>query len=251
LDAGNAALLLGAGLTAGVINTLAGGGSMLTVPLLVLVGLPGGLANGTNRVGIAVQNVTAAWRFRSEGVSGLRPAIPILIPVALGSLVGAFAIAQFSDEAFERVFGLVMLGLLIPMIREALGRSGGGQRRPERPAWSRSTSFAVFFAIGIYGGAIQAGVGIVLILALSRAGHDLVRSNSIKAVIIAALTLIALPVFALERQISWPHALVLAVGFSLGGVIGARLAVAGGERLIRPVLIAAVAALSGRMLGVY
>jgi len=110
-------LLLGGGLIAGVVNTLAGGGSLLTVPLLVLVGLPGTVANGTNRVGVVLQNAAAAWRFRAEGIPGLTDALPVLVPVVLGALIGATAITQVSDTLFNRLFGVVMLLLLVPTLR--------------------------------------------------------------------------------------------------------------------------------------
>jgi uncharacterized membrane protein YfcA len=109
--------------------------------------------------------------------------------------------------------------------------------------------FAVFFAIGLYGGALQAGVGIFLIFAMSRAGYDLVRANSIKVVVIAALTAVAVPVFVLSGQVDWIPALALTAGFAAGGFVGVRVAVEGGERVIRPVLVAAVVALAARMLG--
>lgn len=230
---------------AGVVNTLAGGGSMLTVPLLVLVGLPGIEANGSNRVGILLQNGVAAWRFRAQGVPGARDAARVLVPVGVGSLVGAFWVAQLADATFERVFGLAMLLLLLPMLRPP------GPRTRAPRAWSPATTLLVFFAIGVYGGALQAGVGLVLVAALSRAGFDLVRANSVKVVVVFALTLVAVPVFVLEGQVAWLPATILALGFALGGELGARMAVRGGERLIRPVLAAAVVALAGRMLGLY
>ena len=255
------ALLLAGGLAAGVVNALAGGGSLLTVPLLVMLGLPGTLANGTNRVGILVSNVASAWQFRKDRVSGFRDALPVLIPVVLGSLIGAYGIAQLSDESFERLFGVVMIVVLIATLRKpALPTDSpptnvpGSERPRERGStrrWSLPVTLAVFFAIGLYGGAIQAGVGIILVLALAHAGFDLVRSNSIKVILIAALTLIAVPVFAAQRQIDWSFALPLAAGFAAGGILGARLAVLGGDRLIRPVLIAAVMALAARMLSIY
>jgi uncharacterized membrane protein YfcA len=100
-------LALGATATAaGVVNTLAGGGSLLTVPLLVLLGFPGGIANGTNRVGILLQSSVAAWRFRALGVGGWRESAPVLLPVAAGSLIGAWGIAQIPDALFERIFGV-------------------------------------------------------------------------------------------------------------------------------------------------
>ena len=109
----------------------------------------------------------------------------------------------------------------------------------------------VFFAIGVYGGAIQAGVGIALIFALAYAGDDLVRANSVKVVIVAALTLIALPVFLVQDQIAWIPGLVMGLGFAAGGALGTRLAIRAGERLIRPIFAACVIALAGRMVGLF
>jgi uncharacterized membrane protein YfcA len=240
------ALLTAGGLAAGVVNTLAGGGSLLTVPLLVFLGLPGTLANGTNRVGIVVQNCTAAWRFRAEGIGGVRRALPVLVPVALGSIVGAVAVSRVSDSTFERLFGVMMIALLVPTLTGA-GRRSDGPERPW-PAWVRAV---LFFAIGLYGGSFQAGVGIFLMLALAHTGIDLVLANHIKVIVIAALTAVAVPVFLVQGQIAWVPALALTLGFGIGGSVGAHLAVRGGERLIRPVLALAVVAMAGRMLGLY
>jgi hypothetical protein len=239
------ALLAGAGFAAGAVNSIAGGGSLLTVPLLVLLGLPGGLANGTNRVGILLQSAVSAWRFRSHGVSGGPDALPLLLPVSIGSAAGAFAISRLADDSFERMFGVVMLVLLVPILR------GAGPRAAPPRMGSRLGSFLLFLGIGAYGGAFQAGIGIPLLYALAWSGHDLVRANSIKAVVIFALTAVAVPVFVLREQIAWAPAAALGLGFLTGGELGARLALHGGERLIRPVLVAAVVALSGRMLGLW
>jgi uncharacterized membrane protein YfcA len=230
-----------------VINTLAGGGSLITVGLLVFLGLPGTLANGTNRIGVLVQNITSAWRFRAEGVSGFRDAGRTLVPLLVGSLIGAYGISRVTPELFERLFGLVMLALLFPMLRPSKPPTSADPR----PPWSPALRAAVFFAIGLYGGAIQAGIGIFVVFALSRAGYDLVRANSIKVVLIAALTIVAVPVFILSGQVVWPAAAALVVGFAAGGTVGVRLAVLGGERLIRPVLAVAVVALGVRMLGLF
>jgi hypothetical protein len=239
------ALLIGGGFVAGIVNTLAGGGSLLTVPLLVLIGLPGNVANGTNRVGILLQSAMAVWSFRALGVSEFRSAVPVLVPLTLGSLTGAFLIAQVSDAIFEKAFGIVMLLLLVPTFARRFAEPNAASPRP----WSPLTSGAVFFAIGAYGGSFQAGVGILLLLALSRAGFDLVRANAVKVLVVAAITLVALPVFIAVGQVAWLAAVLLAAGFSGGGALGARLAVRGGERLIRPVVMVAVIALAARMLG--
>ncbi len=239
---------MGGGLVAGVVNTLAGGGSLLTVPLLVLLGLPGGIANGTNRVGILLQCLAAVWGFRKEGIFEPRRVAEAAVPVVLGSLVGAFAIARLADATFERVFGVLMLLLLVPTLRQLSGRS----RPPDdgaRPGWSRGTSALVFFGVGLYAGAFQAGVGLPLLFALLHAGHDVVRANAIKVAVIAVSTVAAVPVFAAQGLIAWGPALLLALGFTAGGRLGARVAARGGERVVRPVLAAAVLLLAARMLG--
>ena len=240
-------LLAAGGLVAGVINTLAGGGSLITVPLLVFLGLPATVANGTNRIGVLFQNGVAVWRFRSKGFDGIKEAVPLLIPVLVGSAIGAALAARMSPEMFRQVFGVAMIALLYPMLR---GRPNG-DRETATPPRSRIANTAIFFAIGLYGGALQAGVGLFLIAALARSGLDLVRANAVKVVIIGALTLVAVPVFILEGQIDWAFASALVVGFALGGELGARAALAGGERLIRAMLVVAVFAMSGRMLGLY
>lgn len=238
------AALVGGGFLAGVVNTLAGGGSLLTVPLLVLLGFPGTEANGTNRVGVLLQSLVATGRFRAGGRLELRALLPVLAPVLAGSLLGATAISRVSDAAFERLFGALMLLLLVPTLRRTRADAPG-------PGFGRAGSALVFFGLGLYAGAFQAGVGIPLVLALVHAGHDLVRANAIKVGVIASVTAIAVPVFALEGQIAWGVALVLGAGFALGAELGVRLAVAGGERVIRPVLVVAVVALAGHMLDLY
>lgn len=240
-------LLAVGGLVAGVINTLAGGGSLITVPLLVFLGLPATTANGTNRIGVLFQNGVAIWRFRKEGLDGLRGALPVLFPVLIGSVVGAELASNLSAELFRQVFGVAMIALLYPMLRRTPSRDGKAHESP-RSRWANAL---IFFAIGLYGGAIQAGVGLFLIAALARSGLDLVRANAIKVVVIGALTLVAVPVFVLHGQVDWAPAAALVVGFALGGELGARAAVLGGERLIRPFLVLAVVAMSGRMLGLY
>jgi hypothetical protein len=246
VTAGEVAILIAGGLAAGVVNTLAGGGSLISVPLLILVGLPPTVANGTNRIGVFVQNLTAAWRFRAQGVSGLSGASKVVLPVCLGSLVGAYTIANLDDATFQKIFGLVMLIDLIPMLRPP--KPGGAEAT--RP-WPRWLLFSVFAAIGLYGGAIQAGVGLLMVGALNHTGYDLVRANSIKVVTNVVLTAFAIPIFLWHGQVSWLHAGVLAIGFSVGGVLGATIAVRGGDRVIRPVMVAAIVLLAGRMLGLY
>ncbi|MCP3937648.1 MAG: sulfite exporter TauE/SafE family protein [Actinomycetia bacterium] len=237
-------LLLGGGAFAGVINTIAGGGSTLTVPLLVLAGVPGNSANGSNRVGVLAQNATSAASFKRLGVDGLVHAIPVLAPVVAGSLTGSFLISRLTDDVFETVFGLLMVPIIILSVLKPKFDAEGD-------AWSRPVTYAVFFGIGCYGGAIQAGVGLVLLAALTRAGFDLVTANSIKVLVIFSVTAVALPVFVVQGKVDWLPALTLAVGFSAGGWVGAHLAVRGGERIIRVVMVMAALVLAAKLLGAF
>ena len=239
-------LLLVGGLAAGVINTMAGGGSLLTVPLLVLAGVPGNVANGSNRVGIFASNVTAAATFRRLGVSGLTRILPVLVPVAVGAVAGAVLIGQLADETFDRVFGFLMVPVLIVCLRQpSVEVKQTGDR------WSSPVAALVFFGIGLYGGAFQAGIGLFLVLALSQSGLDLVVANNIKVLVTLVVTLAALPVFILGGRVDWIPALVLAAGFAVGGLVGARFTVRGGDRIVRPVLVLSVLGFSGRLLGLY
>jgi len=245
MDLVDAIVVVGAGLVAGVVNAMAGGGSLLTVALLtVFADLPGLIANGTNRVGVLVQNAASVAGYRKEGVSGMRRAVPVLIPAVLGSLVGSILVSSLTDEAFERTFGILMVPLLILSLRPP-------QSTGTEITWSPVLTAAVFFGIGLYGGAFQAGVGLIIVVALSRSGLDLVNANAVKVVVIMALTAMAVPVFISRGHVDWGFALLLSIGFALGGWVGARAAVRGGERLIRPVLVIAVVALAGRMVGLY
>lgn len=237
-------LLALGGVVAGTINAIAGGASLLTVPLLVLVGVPGNAANGTNRLGVITSSLSAALEFRRKGVGNAAKFWQVLGPVLVGSLTGSILVSQLADTTFERIFGILMVPILILSVRKPKVSAGSG----EWPLW---LTVVVFFGIGAYGGAFQAGIGLLLIVALSRSGLDLVTANSVKVLVNLAVSLIALPVFLSQGLFALGPAVVLAVGFTIGGALGANFSVRGGERLIRPVMIAAVLALAGRLLGLY
>ncbi len=240
----DALVLLVGGFFAGVINSMAGGGSMLTVPLLSLAGVGGTVANGTNRIAVLVQNTTGAYGFARRDVSDRARTIAVLVPVMVGALVGSLIASQIPDDLFERLFGLLMFPLLVLTLRKP---SADAASSPW-PAW---LTFLVFAGIGFYGGAVQAGVGLFLLLVLARSGFDLVTANAVKTILILAITVIAVPVFLYNDQIRWIPALVLSVGMGVGGYVGANIAVDGGERVIRPVLVVVVVALATRMLGLW
>lgn len=239
-----ALLLVGGGLAAGVINAVAGGGSILTVPLLVLAGVPGNNANASNRVGILTSNAAAATAFRKLGVRGLSRSAPVIVPIVVGSLAGSIGITRLTDDQFERVFGLIMLPIVFLSIWPPTPKVGA------RP-WPLAATVAVFLLVGVYGGAVQAGIGLIMLGALTRSGYDLVTANNVKVVANLFLTAVALPVFVVQGKVEWVPALILAAGFTAGGWIGAHAAVKGGERFIRAVMVVAAILLAGNLLGLY
>lgn len=240
------ALVIG-GFVAGVINAMAGGGSLITVSLLVWIGLPGDVANGSNRVGVISSMFMAARGFSAEGASGIRHSLRILAPMLAGSLLGAWSISQLDGDDFEKLFGLLMVPILILALRPPkVATEESGLNR-----WHPAVLVVVFFAVGLYAGAFQAGVGIILIVALSHSGLDLVMANSVKVIVVLVVTIAALPVFILAGQVDWGPALVLAAGLAVGGSVGARFAVRGGEKVLRPVLVGAVLMGSAKLLGVF
>ena len=244
MDALDVVMLVAGGLFAGCVNTIAGGGSLLTVPLLVLVGVPGDVANGTNRVGILTSNVSAAEAFRRQGVSGLSRVVPVLVPVILGALVGSILISRVDAASFERALGVLMVPLLLLSLRPP-------KIQAAVDPWSVRMAAVVFFGVGLYAGAFQAGIGLLMVLTLSRAGLDVVVANSVKVLVVLAVTCTALPVFIGGGLVDWGPGLVLAAGFGVGGALGARITVVGGDRVVRPVLTAAVLAMAGHLLGLY
>lgn len=240
----DAVILVIGGLFAGVVNAMAGGGSLLTVPLLSLAGVEGLLANGTNRVSVLLQTGSSGYGYARRGVGGRAETLRILVPTVVGGIIGSVGVSQIDDELFERAFGVLM----IPLLVLALWKPRAEQASQPWPSW---LTFVVFVGVGFYAGAVQAGVGLILLLVLSRAGHDLVTANAIKTYVVIVVSIIAVAVFISQDQVRWGPALVLSIGSATGGYIGSQIAVDGGERVIKPVLVVSVIALSGRMIGLY
>lgn len=237
---GTGALLLAAGFAAGVINVLAGGGSFLTLPILIFLGLPAGVANGTNRVGILLQNVGAVWSFRRAGVLDPRSLALTAVPATLGAALGTWGALLIGDRAFERVLAVLMVAISLISIWQSRSNNGSADASLDR-AHPRALFIGLaFFGVGIYGGFIQAGVGFLMLGATSFAGQNLVRGNAIKVFTALCFTVLALAIFAAAGRIDWPLGLALGVGNLAGGLTGARLTVRKGHHWLRNVVTAAI-----------
>ncbi len=231
-----ALLLAGVGVVAGFMNVMAGGGSLLTVPVMVFMGLPGPVANGTNRIAILAQNLSAIGTFRHLGLADFRLSLSLSACAIPGAIAGALVGVQLEGEWFNRALALIMVAVLLVMqFQGKAGASPGGSHRPDRRQLLRGHLLMV--GVGFWGGFIQIGVGFLIMPVLHRImGFDLVHTNMHKVFIVAAYTVAALIVFASQVQILWLVGAALAAGNALGGFLGARTSVRRGERLIRWVL---------------
>jgi uncharacterized membrane protein YfcA len=232
------ALLVLAGVAAGVINTLAGGGSFLTLPILIGLGLPAGVANGTTRVSVLAQNAVSTLTFHQNGVRGHDVTARLLGPVLIGAALGSWLATQIDDQMFRPVIGVVLLIWAVYLVVKP-DRFLHPPEREREPNW---LSYVLSLFIGLYGGFLQAGVGFPLIALLSgQLGYDLVRTNAIKAGLICAYTGVVLLIFAGYGQVAWTPAFVLAGATMLGGWLGARWQIAAGSKLVHVAVLVMVA----------
>jgi len=229
-----AVALLTVGFVSGFLNILAGGGSLLTLPLLIFLGLPAPVANATNRVGVLCQNIFAVVSFRRRGVLPLRLGLFCTAPALLGSYLGANWAVDIDELLFKRLLAAIMIGVLLLTLADPLKH-----RRSDTVSftfWRSAALLGSFFLIGIYGGFVQAGVGFLIIPALLVHGLDLVQTNAVKILVILLFTVPALAVFMWHGQVDWPLGLVLAAGNASGGWVASNLAVKKGHDWIKKVV---------------
>lgn len=234
-------VLFVSGLAAGALNVVAGGGSFLTLPVLIFLGLPPSVANATNRVGILTQNVAAVWGFHRYRVLAWRWAGAAAVPAAAGAVLGTWAALEVSDEAFRKILALLMVAITLWSLLDRSGRAVRVGEMPERPSRRRLAVLAAgFFAVGIYGGFVQAGVGFLILAVTTFAGIDLVRGNAIKVATAMLFTGISLAIFAWQGRVEWLPGLALGAGNAVGALAGVRLTVLRGHAWLRGVVTATV-----------
>lgn len=212
-----------AGILAGIVNTLAGSGSLITLPMLVFLGLPSNVANATNRVGIVVQNIVGVSTFQRSGKLNLANSTWLIVAAIPGAIAGAWAASNLGEAQMDLIIGTIMVVMLFVILFE-----------PER--WLRQHSavqtgrpniwiLLTFVGIGFYGGFIQASVGILILATLVLGqNYSLAHANAIKLVVVLIVTLVAMVVFASENLIAWGPGLLMAVGQSIGAWLAARFA---------------------------
>lgn len=211
-----------AGVVAGGINTLAGGGGTFSLSMLLFFGVPADIANGTNRLGILVQNLFGSVTFYRSGLLDIKTNLPLIITATLGSIIGAWLATIIHVGYLERIVGGVMLLMLFIMLARRKPPPVGAFLNPPKP---KPGVIAVMGLIGFYGGFVQAGAGLIIIITLSHmAKLSLIRSNAIKMAVIFAYSVPAFAIFIWKGQVNWWLAILLAVGQVAGTALAGKFA---------------------------
>ncbi len=212
-----------AGVVAGIINTLAGSGSLVTLPMLIALGLPSNVANATNRVGVAFQNVVGITTFYRSGKFDMSGTWWLVLPALPGALFGAWLASSLGRQEMDVVIGAVMVIMLLVILFDAQKwLREHSEVREGRPSW---LTLLFFFGVGVYGAFIQAGVGVFILAAMVLGtGYSLIHANAVKLVLVLIITLVALPIFMSQDLVNWGMGLLMAVGQSIGAWLAARFA---------------------------
>ncbi len=243
MDLAHLSLAAAAAAGAGFLNVLAGGGSLLTMSTLMLLGMDGAAANGSNRVALCAQNVAAIAAFRRGGIEDFRLSLSLALCALPGAAAGALFGARLAG-GYNYILAAVMIAVMILMAAPSRGAREGA----DRPR-NLVLGHVLVAAAGAYGGFIQAGVGFILMPILNKVmGLDLVRTNMHKVFIVLVYMPVSLAVYAVNGKVDWRTGAALAAGMSIGGWVGARLSLGKGEKLIRPVLYASLTAMTIRLL---
>ncbi len=230
-------LLLFAGFIAGVVNTMAGGGAVFTLSVLLFFGMPVNVANGTNRLGILVQSLVGTYEFRQKGLLNFRKSIRFLVPSLIGAIIGASLAVDINQDLMEIIIGLLMTGVLFLIIFNPKRKYKIGSETKKQ---NHLLNAVVFFGIGVYGGFVQAGIGIIILVALFRgANFTLLRGNAVKMLVIFLYTIPVFYIFIHNGQVDWIPAILLAVGQWLGTIFTSKYAVSHPKAniIVRRVLI--------------
>ena len=239
-------ILVGAGLFAGFVNTMAGGGSLLTLPLLIFLGLPPATANGTNRIAIFVSSCSATLGFKSKNVNSLPLSIYLGITALLGALIGARIAIEIDGFLFNKILAIIIIVIVFLMVFKP--NYNFQLLEPKTTGKTFIWSMIAFFFIGIYGGFINAGIGFIIMLFLNYINKlNLVQVNATKVVLVLIYTTGALATFALNGHINIKYGIALAIGNAAGAFFASRYSVSKGEGVIKIVMIVMVLVMSVKL----
>jgi uncharacterized protein len=232
-------VIIVAGIVVGFINTLSGGGSVISLSLLILLGLPASIANGTNRISIFFQTFSSVSSFTKQKMFDSMKPVWLGIPATIGSVLGAVVAVDMNEKIIEGAMCVAMILMLFFLFYKPdkwMKENPEALRKPLR--WWQ---FLVFFAVGFYGGFIQVGVGYFLLMSLMLGvGYDLVKANAVKNLIVFFYAIFALLVFIINGQVNYLYGLILSAGSIIGALIASYLAVKKGAGFIRAIILLSV-----------
>jgi len=241
-------LLFFVGLVTGFINVMAGGGSSLSLPTLIFLGLDSSLANGTNRLAIFIQNMAAVLSFKQEKFAEFKTSLKLSALALPGAILGALVAVRIDNDLFQKILGVVMIGIMITIIVPKKNNNKASDL-VNTNSW---LVYPAMVGVGFYGGFLQIGVGFILMaILLNLLKLDLIRVNMHKVFIIFFYTIPALGVFVFTKNVKWQFGLVLAAGNAIGAWFSVKVAVKRGEKMIRIVLTIAILIMAAKLLGVF
>lgn len=227
-------LLALVGIGTGFLNTMAGGGSMLSVPMMILLGVPSTIANATNRVAILPQNLTAVLAFYRKGFANFKLSLSLAAFTIPGAILGSLLATQFDNKQFNFVLAIIMLLVLVIM---SIPQKQIAVQSHVPNTQQKVAGHLAMIAIGFWGGFIHIGVGFLLMPVLNRLmGFDLITTNSHKVFIVLCYMLVSLLVYATQLEINWAYGIALAVGTTTGAWLAANLQIKKGVGVIKMVL---------------
>jgi uncharacterized membrane protein YfcA len=211
-----------------------------------------GTANGTNRIALIAQNLSAVLNFKRKGFFYPKLILLLGIPAVIGSIVGSSFAVNLSDELFNKILGVVMVVMLVLILTRPEKKFLGDKEITELVGKRKIISIVALFFVGFYGGFIQGGVGFLFIVTLSLiTGMSLVKINSLKVAVVGMYTVTALSVFVINGHVDWGLGLFLAIGNSTGAYLGSNFAVNKGDRYIRIIISIALIVMAGRLWGLW
>ncbi len=231
--------LIISGLLVGFINTLAGGGTIISLSLLLFLGLPAPVANGTNRVAVLFQNMVAVRNFKKSGMLTSAKGLWLGIPTVIGSLLGAKIAVNLQQDLIEKAIAIVMIIMLVFIIAKPQKWLRGNELLFNKPInWK---TYILFFLVGLYGGFIHVGVGYFLLAALVlNCGYDLVKANAVKNLLVLLYVPFTLVVFVWQDQVIWKYGLIHAIGNVIGAWIASKYAVKWGTGFVRWIIVVVI-----------
>jgi len=242
-------LLFLVGTIAGFINIMAGGGSSITLPILIFLGLDSALANGTNRIAIFIQSISAIISFKQEQFHQFKLSLKLSLLTLPGAIIGTIVAVKIRDELFQKILAIVIMGIVLTILFPRLNKNVKIEEDSSYNSW---LLYPALFGIGFYGGFIQVGVGfIIMALLLHIMKLDLVRVNMHKVFIVFVYTVPSITIFMLTGNVKWSYGLMLAAGNATGAWWSAKLSVRKGEKVIRIVLLVAMLIMALKLLRIF